>query len=134
MKRIYKNRLLKLAQHLQKGKLAHKKFNYAVFSAANVPIPEGACGTSGCALGECPAIFNGWKWTHNYEAGGTYYDEVAPVYKNNSWVRESADEFFGLTEHQRDFLFFGLDKDGEQRLTRTRKFVAARIKKFVQEN
>lgn len=131
MKRIYKDRLLKLANHLEKGKLAHKKFDYSVFSASVKPIPEGSCGSRGCALGECPAIFKDWKWEHSDEAGDQYPDQVIPVYKNEDGARQSADVFFGLNGYQRDRLFFGYGNIGGQNLKQTRRQVARKIKAFV---
>lgn len=57
---IHANRLRKLARHLRRGKLAHKKFDFA-----NVNIDKNGeylfthCGTAGCALGEFHVVFPG---------------------------------------------------------------------------
>lgn len=61
MKAIYKNRLLKLAKHLRKGKLGHKKFNFEVLNRGkNLEILSGnVCGYQGCAIGEMPIAFKG---------------------------------------------------------------------------
>lgn len=43
-----KERLLKLAEHLEVGELGHEVFDFTVY---------GGCGFAGCALGECPTVF-----------------------------------------------------------------------------
>lgn len=50
MKKLFKDRLLKLAAHLEKGKLGHDKFNFDVWHRVN-------CTSAGCAIGECPTIW-----------------------------------------------------------------------------
>lgn len=55
---IHANRLRKLARHLRHGKLAHKKFNFALLNADDVGRSVfDHCGTVGCALGEFHAVF-----------------------------------------------------------------------------
>lgn len=59
-------RLLKLAAHLESGKLFHDVFNMQVFSAPAGDADQRAanekqnvCRTAGCALGECKVVFPG---------------------------------------------------------------------------
>lgn len=60
MEQIYKDRLLKLAAHLETGKLGHKIFNFDIIN----DIWEPKCGTQGCALGELPIVFpDRWKFS-----------------------------------------------------------------------
>lgn len=65
MKSIHKNRLLKLAAHLEKGKLGHKVFAFAYINAnaRGLELKRNGCGTMGCAIGECPIAFpNDWRF------------------------------------------------------------------------
>ena len=59
LKKIYRDRLEKVADHLKYGKLGHKIFDFSVINE-NVEgtWPKGnTCGTNGCAIGELPIIF-----------------------------------------------------------------------------
>lgn len=67
---IYDERLLHLAEHLEKGKLLHDEFYFLVYSISSDTAPRSlyrpkdrnVCQTAGCAMGECPAAFPGvWK-------------------------------------------------------------------------
>lgn len=51
MRLIHYKRLLKLARHLESGKLFHNRFDYRIISQ------ETSCGTVGCAVGEAMHLF-----------------------------------------------------------------------------
>lgn len=137
MKNIHIKRLLKIAKHLRSGKLAHKKFNFATYNTTywgETPNPlysKRGCGTSGCAIGELPAIWpNSFKWK---EFG------VLSTRKNVG-TKEDASRFLGLTSRQYDFLFVPRDSDVcitdyNTRLDSkaTAEQVAAHIEKFCKE-
>ncbi len=55
MERKYRERLLKLAKHLESGKLGHKNFDFTVINAGMTQ--PNLCGTNGCACGELPIVF-----------------------------------------------------------------------------
>lgn len=124
-----KDRLLKLADHLDSGQLIHKKFDFRIFNTAGTA--DNPCGTSGCAIGECPAIFDEWTFDINFY----------PALKENSdgWPLTDAETFFGLSAYQADILFtpsgmydirtwhLKLDRNA------TRFDVAKHIRKFVSE-
>ena len=60
-----KDRLLKIAEHLEAGKLGHKKFDFRYFN--NGAKDARGCGTSGCAVGEFPIIFpEHWEFGCEY--------------------------------------------------------------------
>lgn len=67
MKKIHFTRLEKLATHLESGERGHAKFNFNHWTAGHYlnrnPVVPG-CGTSGCALGECPVLFRK-QWRFN---------------------------------------------------------------------
>ena len=101
MKALYRKRLLKLAEHLEKGKLAHKKFDFSAYNVEKhdyVPAVR-KCGYAGCAIGECPAIFPR-QWTWGY---------TEPHLRNYNGALESALEsairFFGLNMSEAAHLF-----------------------------
>lgn len=61
MRTIYDKRLLKLAKHLESGKLGHKKFDFGVVNATKQYGPAGyECGYAGCAGGELPILFSSY--------------------------------------------------------------------------
>lgn len=107
MKTIYKKRLLKLAEHLERGKLEHKKFDFAAINVDkddNILVVNG-CGFAGCAIGECPAAFpRQWHWS----AGGAMLRA-----RSGSSLRganteigfASAEQFFGLNDLESAHLF-----------------------------
>lgn len=129
MKPLYKNRLLKLAKHLESGKLAHEKFDFCWFNRGefkNFTKPN-KCGTRGCALGECPVLWKSWNWHFN-----------SVVYKKIYSNFQAAEMFFGLSELESQFLFQS-GGDDEHELSNdigknaTKEKVAAHIRKFVEE-
>lgn len=70
MKEIYKERFIKLYEHMvqPQEKLAHKVFDFEHFNIEldNFDLEENICGTVGCMAGELPYIFPcDWKWVGN---------------------------------------------------------------------
>ena len=47
-----RERLLRLADHLDHGKLGHEEFDFKQYNDTT----ESMCGTAGCAIGECPIL------------------------------------------------------------------------------
>jgi hypothetical protein len=100
-------RLLKLADHLDSGKLIHKNFNFGGFNFSDgdgevdpaITAEHPGCGTAGCALGECPAAFPG-EWVFDSRA--------LPVLKgsDHSAPLRSAAEFFSIDADEVDHLFW----------------------------
>lgn len=104
MKAIHRKRLEKLAEHLEKGNLGHKKFDFSTFNLGprgqhTGPTVSNRCGFSGCALGECPIAFpDDWKfdlWGDPALAGG--HDYQMPIACSRS--------FFGISETEAKHLF-----------------------------
>lgn len=103
-----KERLSKLADHLLYGELVHKKFTLSVF---NSNLPDGytgfeednICGTYGCAIGECPAVFPG-DWVFNANGGLTLI--TSNFEKFNHTTDDYAMEFFGLIWDEYTYLFY----------------------------
>lgn len=120
-------RLLKLADHLESGKLGHKRFNFAQLNDTNEP----KCGSAGCALGECPIVFpEHWQWrtggipglrrgrdTWNTFAGAMAFFRVS----------QSAVYHLFSPRDQRPLDFGGISLSDKA----TRKQVAANIRSFV---
>lgn len=60
------NRLRELAEHLQNGELGHKHFDFSSYNIG--PVNDNGCGTSGCAIGECPIIWpEYWTFKPNWK-------------------------------------------------------------------
>jgi len=127
-KKVYQNRLKKLADHLMTGKLGHKKFSFADYNSSpnsmNIPYK---CGFSGCAIGECPVIFRQWK-----------FNVIAnPVLKNHGDPADSAMDFFDINSNECDHLFMPNEQicgmyGGEDLLGySTREQVARNIYAFI---
>jgi len=104
MKKIHKDRLLKLANHLEKGKLGHKEFNirYVNFSGNGIYDSNG-CGTCGCAIGELPFVFprrfRFWKGSDS------------SVVEDRIKGTLNSDGFFGLNQDEAEHLFWPQSQD-----------------------
>lgn len=140
-------RLLKLAEHLENGKLGHEIFDFRVFNKdVEKYDDEGReffdyvspkayfCGTNGCAIGECVTVFPD-KWTFNYVSEpvllgdyprfGLLHDSLA-----------SAMQFFDLNPLEVHHLFipcmqklrWGMYLDSDA----TKEDVARNIRRFVE--
>jgi hypothetical protein len=134
-------RLEKLEQHLRKGKLAHKKFDFGCFNSdisydssygereKNYDSPRNICGTAGCALGECPAVFKQWKFIKDQVVLKGSQHGVHPF--------ADARDFFGLDVDEAEHLFNPDSQQpnayGGKRLddTASRIQVAANIRAFI---
>ena len=99
-----KERLLRLADHLEHGKLGHDTFAFEVFSHGE--RKANGCGTAGCAIGECVVVFPESWFIHK---AGTQY---MPLLRETdvTWldVAESlfdAAEFFDLDYNEAELLF-----------------------------
>lgn len=123
-------RLLKLADHLEHGTLMHRVFDFGVVNAFYATSkgkhpkrnsPEG-CGTAGCALGECPAV-----WPRRWRFGKLELEPIMEPF-NDTWV--SARKFFEISDMEARFLFMpGVDSGLPE--TATKQEVARHIRRFV---
>ena len=146
MKKIYKDRLLKLAMFLEK--LPPRKFNLESFTTIEGPLPsqdlikDFSCGTTGCAVGWCPVVFP--KFCKYSSPVKDYNDKLtcAIIAKNNpnnyidnQRVTNSsfawASGFFGINKSYCDYLFLPFHyRKGH----RGPKSVASRIRDLVVKN
>ena len=124
-----KERLLKLADHLERGKLGHKKFDYSTFNGCDATAHK--CGTNGCAIGECPILFpNEWEFDK---------DGVPSLIESTGLTFGDINEFFELSLEEAEYLFVPYSrhpKEGNKQAPfedATKEEVAAHIRKFVQE-
>lgn len=105
-----KERLLKIAKHLEKGELIHEIFDFNDYNS--IPYNsekeyKNGCGTSGCAIGEFPAIFpDDWEFRnyhHKYMPrlkGTVDYND-----KKNLPSFDEVREYLDIEEVEADFLF-----------------------------
>lgn len=141
MKKVYKDRLLKLADFLY-NHVSTKNFDLATFTSYETDslgycpytihkrsydidpeklfkgLKNKDCGTTACALGWSPVVFKRQL---------TYDDYGNPVVRANG---DSASEFFGCNEIMFDYLF---QKSSYQPGHNGPKSVANRIRKFVKD-
>lgn len=119
-----KERLLKLATHLESGKLGHKRFDFAEIS----------CGTAGCAMGELPFAFKS-EWV---QSKGCFEDEYSPKLRGSSgYWWDDVRSFFDVSKKEMYHLFYHgcqePDDLGGTRLGKdaTKEQVASNIRAFV---
>ena len=133
-------RLLKLADHLESGKLGHKVFDYSEYNVMddNGLPSDGTCGTRGCAIGECPIVFpRSWKFGKN---GSPVLKKSKNIAYSGKNIGYSGVMFFNLSFDEFDALFKGNalnNSSGRQvfkflSITAKRKTVANRLRKFVE--
>jgi hypothetical protein len=124
-------RLLKLAEHLETGKLGHEKFDFSYYNASDelgAAHLSPNCGAVGCAIGECPIVFPD-EWRFN--------DQGFPVTGLHFNSTDSGKEFFRLSEEEYEHLFLphhqDYDRFGGVDLNdhATKELVAANIRAFV---
>jgi hypothetical protein len=135
--------LLKLAEHLENGKLGHKKFH---FNRWNVSKDFGGtpykCGYMGCAIGECPVLFpRQWKFDWlGYPVLRTTSDPKTDCERAEYFVMPTSEAaaFFGLEDRGEVEALFLPEKyrpwapKKELQDSTTKKQVAKSIRKFVE--
>jgi hypothetical protein len=101
-------RLRHLSYHLKFGELAHKKFDFEVYSTHNKEVR--ICDSAGCALGECPGLFSAaWTWHNNNIPGIDILNSDG--YKESLSSKDSAVKFFGLSREEAGHLFYPGEQD-----------------------
>jgi hypothetical protein len=94
-------RLRKLADHLMHGNLGHQAFDFGHFNSGMIDSRYEdnprlrRCGTIGCALGECPFIFEEWYFD------GCDEPVIEPYYTSLA----SASHFFNISGKEARHLF-----------------------------
>jgi len=127
MNKIQEKRLLKVAKHLETGKLGHEKFRFCTVNSG--PKDARGCGTLGCAIGEFPIIFpRVFKFSEDW---------VRPKKENHPPLYSVVQSWFGITDQEDDHLFYPNKQEpyhfGGKILTdrATRKAVAKNIRAFI---
>jgi len=122
-------RLLKLADHLDHGKLGHRQFDMDTWNSGY--IDSRGCGTAGCAIGECPIVWPKlWRF-QRLGPGAIPMIRTADVLRSGS-AESSGQQFFDLRFHDFCHLFFSSHYP-EFNYNPTSKQVARRIRTFVRE-
>lgn len=143
MKKIHKNRLLKVANFILN--LDAKKFDLEEIIASSVKTDSNSnkilneCGTVGCAIGWCPCVFPrsvGVKYF--YEAGLSFEGKRAYVYRvfdkknpDETYYVDFASSFFGISSTDAEYLF---NPAAYHKSKRGPKSVANRIFSFIRNN
>ncbi len=136
-------RLLQLAKHLETGKRGNREFDFSHYSLGGyTPGKDGSCGSSGCALGECPAIWpDEWDFFSDNNLSSYFVpaiDRFRSSVFGNVAALYSAEVFFGISLDEASALFVPgqeIRKDDfylpSVNFPATRHEVAARIRAFV---
>lgn len=122
--RTYKNRLLRLAEFLEK--LPREKFDLSFFTGADGldDAPGPGCGTAGCAIGWMPNAFpRDCKYVEDSFGGITITSMDGSKDHFNL-----AEDFFGLSRNESSYLF---TTDYYKRGRRGPKSVAKRLREFA---
>lgn len=118
------DRLLLLAEHLEKGVLGHTQFDFGCFHTT-CALPGGECGTAGCALGECPFL---WPYDWRMASGG-YPNLLEYPYES---VQNCSMFWFKLSRQQAEYLFYPGSKPCPLTEDATKEAVAKNIRTFVE--
>lgn len=98
---IRTDRLRRLTDHLINGKLIHEKFDFTVLNDGK--LNQKGCGTMGCAIGECPAVFKQWTFiTYSLEG----YANPRLIKLSTGYSILDAGIFFNLYRNQASALFY----------------------------
>jgi hypothetical protein len=129
MKAIHAERLLKLADHLENGKMGHKEFDFAKYNRG--PLDDNGCGTAGCAMGECPFVF-----PDDFTFALPHGDVTLKTHLFSSSTLLSGMIFFDIRNDEYSYLFNPRGKHdvlGNNNLTQlsTKEEVAQNIRDFV---
>ena len=126
--KIRTGRLLKLAKHLETGKLGHKVFDFANYNAEKNgdELTIAVCGYAGCAIGECPIAFPKF-WIFDT-------DGLPTLLESRNSPKPCGREFFSLDTGQFEHLFLpGVQNTAWGAYlgdSTTKEEVAANIRKF----
>lgn len=122
---MHKERLETLVEHLERGELGHKRFDFSQYNDAESPT----CGTSGCALGECPIIWPD-DWRFNLVGHPVLVDLFCPEESTKDWFEIDSQEllhlFWSRAQNPEKYGGKVLGKDA------TRYEVAANIRAFIE--
>ena len=124
MRQLHIDRIRKLIAHLRGGKLGHEIFDMRVFNDAPGcdEISEIACGTRGCALGECPVI---WPRSWAFIKDGVTLIRRS---RDDGYDFGHAAHWFGIEYDEAGYLF---DDGCSPRLLHSPKLVALHIERFL---
>lgn len=130
---INTKRLMKLANHLLKGKLGHKYFDFNYYNTnGNAVCQPNSCGFSGCALGEMPII-----WPKDWRFHGNHITSIDNKQSQYDWFGIKHDDYSYLfvpqVEHYNKLktsVGYRVSKCG---LFATKEQVAKQIIKFVKD-
>lgn len=91
-----KERLEKLATHLESGKLGHEKFDFNRWNAdKDGDSPARECGYAGCAIGECPIVFaEDWEFFYKPRLKASFSGPLSCARRFFSISDEAANHLF----------------------------------------
>ncbi len=116
-----------LYDHLIWGTLGHERFNFLEYNSGS--SDNYTCGTSGCAIGECPIIWEEWVFSF-LNSPILKWDKIAgPMHSAEEWFEIGYNEFTHLfiPRRQDKSSFGGIYLNDKA----TRYQVASNIKAFI---
>lgn len=140
MDKIYSKRLTMLADHLENGRLGQDDWDFAMFHTKRFfeTVSGMVCKSVGCAIGECPYLFQEHWHFDSFSGEPVLKDFVTAPDANVNIPMQAAMEWFGLTEDESLHLFTPYyqspSKFGGIHLhkTSTRQNVAYNIRAFLE--
>ena len=123
-----KRRLLKLAAHLETGKLGHEVFDFSTYNGRYSIGPH--CRTRGCAIGECPIV---WPFYWRFSRRGQPCNRLG----QETLTEIYTEHFFSLRNYDEEYGLFAPGDDSTpwntRRLTRsaTKEQVAAGVRRYI---
>jgi len=129
-------RLLKLVEHLESGKLGQDEFDFTTYHGLKIdPETETICGTRGCAIGELPHVFpQDWVYPNAY-TGPYWFNAPEEVLMETRNTSTHGQIFFDLTREEYQHLFLPFHQVGDQlEGDATALEVAQGIRKFLADN
>lgn len=109
MNKTEEKRLRRLAEHLLRGRLGHKKFRFDIYHENDSTLDRKKfCGSLGCAIGELPVVWpklftfsDAPHLSSHYVLGKTLVDDCGHPFGDVY----AAEEFFGVTKYEANYLF-----------------------------
>lgn len=138
---MHVDRLLKLAEHLESGKLGHKKFAFDRWNADKNGQPihtapermrnKQTCGFMGCAIGECPIV-----WRKAWHFSSAFYSLLLNPKLRNETSNDplgSACAWFDIGIAEANALFVAANERPWAKLMLTKKATAKQVAKGIRQ-
>ena len=116
-----KERLVKIAEHLESGKLGADKFDYSSYGY------KSDCGSAACAIGEFATIFpmDWYNEVSKNRNGFGVYQLYPTMYRSDLGIDSCIIKYLGISQSEVDFIFY------DQPESSTASDIAKVIREFI---